>query len=509
MLQSMRYAMPEIALAIGALVVITWNAFVRGRARFAGVISGALLALIFSAIASAQGLRAVPRWPLPALLFDGQRSCDAYACGFRLLFAVVTAIVLLATVPTGSAQVSGARGHDVRGEMVALILVACLGMNLMAMAHTLLLVYLAIETVSVSSFVLSALHSSDVARSQTAALKYVVYGGTASGVMLFGMSWLYGLSHSIALPEIAERSLVMTRELGHVPNAVGIAAACVLVGLAYKVAAVPFHMWAPDVYEAAPGLVAGFLAVGPPAAGLALLVRVAREGFSVQSLAAEPLAVWSILAGSLAVMTMTVANLAALAQTEMKRLLSYATIAQAGMMLLAVSVFDAEGISALAFYLVAYCCMTLGAFVVAFVVSQASGGDGSIAALRGLGSRAPALAAALTVFLVSLVGLPPCAGFTAKVYVIASLLRAPGEYHAWYWLLACAGIGNMAVAMRYTMRVLRTMYLQPPAETSSERVFVHKVHGLITLALAIPTLLLGVFWGPLYDFISERVSTLP
>jgi NADH-quinone oxidoreductase subunit N len=113
------------------------------------------------------------------------------------------------------------------------------------------------------------------------------------------------------------------------------------------------------------------------------------------------------------------------------------------------------------------------------------------------------------VFLVSLVGLPPCAGFTAKVYVIASLLRAPGEYHAWYWLLACAGIGNMAVAMRYTMRVLRTMYLQPPAETSSERVFVHKVHGLITLALAIPTLLLGVFWGPLYDFISERVSTLP
>ncbi len=503
-LQSVRYVIPEIALGLAALGVVAWEAFARGRARFVGIVCIALSALAAAALASAQQLRATPRLPLPALLFDGHLSCDAYACGFRLLFALVTAIAIVATLPGDRADRAPARG-----ETVALILLASLGMNLMAMAHTLLLVYLAIETLSVPSFVLTALGTRSPARSHDAALKYVVYGAAASGVMLFGMSWLYGISRSLALPEIAERSLVMTRELGHVPNAVGIAAACVLVGLVYKVSAVPFHMWAPDAYAGAPGPVAGFLAVGPVAAGFALLVRVAREGFDVQALAAEPLAVWSILVGSLAVATMTVANLAALVQNATKPLLAYATIAQAGNMLLAVSVFDAEGVSAMVFYLVAYCCMTLGAFVVAQVVSEASGGDDSLAALRGLGARAPALAASFTAFLVSMVGLPPFAGFTAKVYVITSLLRAPGEYHAWYWALACAGVGNTALAVAYTARVLRVMYLESPEEAASERVLVPRVQGAIALVLAIPTLLLGVFWGPLYDFISERVATLP
>jgi NADH-quinone oxidoreductase subunit N len=501
-LQSARYAIPEIALSLAALLVLAWDLFAKGRARRTGIFVLALGALAVAAFADARELTLAPHFPLPAVLFDGQLTCDTYACAFRLFFAIVTAFVIVAAIPPAT------RAEGALGETIALLLVVCLGMSLMAMARTLLLVYLAIEIVSVLSFILTAFRPGD-SKSHEAGLKFVVYGGVASGVMLYGMSWIYGLSRSLELGEIAERVAAMTKEQGHLPNAFVIGAACVTAGLAYKIAAAPFHMWAPDVYEGAPTLVAAFLSVGPKAAGFALLVRFFREAFGAQAATAEPRAAWAILAGSLALATMTIGNLSALAQTNMKRLLAYSSIAHAGTMLLAFAVFDDEGVAAIAFYLVAYCAMNLGAFLVVLAVGEASDGDESLDAFRDLGARAPALAATMAIFLISLVGLPPFAGFVGKLYVLVALLRAPGDYHAWYWFLACAGVANTALSLSYYARVLRAMYLDAPPAAVRARMSVRKLHAALAMILAVPTVLLGVWWGPLYDFVSQRVAATP
>lgn len=501
--QSLRYAVPELAMAVGALFVLVWDLLARGRARRVGVFAVALVALAVAAFACVRQLAVTPRLPLPAVLFDGQLACDSYACVFRLLFATVTALVILAAVPASPRQKGG---EGALAEIVVLLLLACVGMSLMAMARTLLLVYLAIELVSVPSFILAALRSRDRAGPE-AALKYALYGSVASGAMLYGMSWIYGMSRSLVLSEIAERVVSMTKEQGHLPNAFVIGIACVMAGLAYKIAAAPFHMWAPDVYEGAPTLVAAFLSVGPTAAGFALLVRFFREGLGAQAAAAEPRAAWGILAGSLAVATMTIGNLSALSQTNVKRLLAYASIAQVGTMLLAFAVFDDEGVAALAFYLVAYCAMNLGAFLVVLAVGEGSDGDESVDAFRGLGERAPAIAAAFAIFLVSLVGLPPFAGFVGKLYVLLALLRAPSDYHGWYWFLACACVANTALSLVYCARLLRTMYLERAPE--GERVSVAPLHATMALLLTVPTVILGLWWGPLYDFVSQRVAVSP
>jgi NADH-quinone oxidoreductase subunit N len=507
---SLRYVVPEIALALAPLLILAWDLFVpkaHPRARVAGVFTIALTALGVAALLSFLALVGAPRLPpLPALLFGGQLACDGFACGFRLLFALVTAFVLVAAIPTREAAVE-ANGRGGSGaEFVALVLVVCLGMNLMAMAQSLLLVYLAIEMVSVVSFVLVGFRPRE-SRSHEAALKYVVYGGVASGVMAYGMSWLFGLARSLSLPDISERALAMTRDQGHLPTALAIGVACVTAGFAYKIAAVPFHMWAPDVYEGGPTLVSAFLSVGPKAAGFAVLLRVFREAFFAGTPLPEAEAPWPILAGVLAVATMTLGNLSALGQSNLKRILAYSSIAHSGTMLLAFSLFDDEGIAAIAFYLVAYAAMNLGAFLAVFAVSEAIG-DETVEGIRGLGSRAPGMAAALTIFLFSLVGLPPFAGFVGKLYVFVALLRAPGDYRAWYAFLAAAGAINTALSLFYYARILRAMYLLPVAE-EGRPVSVRPLHAVMTALLVAPTLLLGVWWGPLYDFLSRTVTMIP
>jgi NADH-quinone oxidoreductase subunit N len=345
-------------------------------------------------------------------------------------------------------------------------------------------------------------------RSHEGALKYVVYGGVASGVMAYGMSWLFGLTRSLYLPEIAERALAATHEQGHLPNALAIAVACILAGFAYKIAAVPFHMWAPDVYEGAPTLVAAFLSVGPKAAGFAVLVRFFREAFAAQTPLSEAEAPWPILAGVLAVATMTVGNLSALGQTNVKRLLAYSSIAHVGTMLLAFSLFSDEGVAAIAFYLVAYAATNLGAFLVVLAVGEAVG-DESVDGLRGLSTRAPGMAAALAIFFLSLIGLPPFAGFVGKLYVFTALLDAPGEYRGWHTFLALAGAINTVLSLFYYARVLRAAYLTPAPAVGGGPVSVRKLHAIMTASLVAPTVLLGVWWGPLYDFLSRTVTMTP
>jgi NADH-quinone oxidoreductase subunit N len=280
---------------------------------------------------------------------------------------------------------------------------------------------------------------------------------------------------------------------------------CMLAGFGYKISAAPFHMWTPDVYEGAPTPVTAFLSVGPKAAGFAVLVRFFADALGAQDVNAVAGVViespWPVVAGCLAMATMTIGNLSALGQDNVKRMLAYSSVAHAGYMLLGFSVFSHLGVASIVFYIVTYCFMNLGAFLVVMAVAEKSNGDESIAAFRGLGRRAPITAGVMALFLFSLTGLPPFAGFIGKFYLFWALLKSGG---VWNWTLAVVGMLNSVVSLFYYSRVVRAMFLEKSEKTSS--VDVRKLFGTVSVVLAVPTLVLGVYWAPVYDFVERSIS---
>ena len=267
-------------------------------------------------------------------------------------------------------------------------------------------------------------------------------------------------------------------------------------------------MWTPDVYEGAPTVITAFLSVGPKAAGFAILVR-----FFADALGAVPhpgvatplasLAPWPVLAGCLAMATMTVGNLSALGQNNVKRMLAYSSIAHAGYMLLGFSVFSEAGIAAIVFYVFVYCFMNLGAFLIVMAVAERSGGDETIDAFRGLGQRAPLVACIMALFLFSLTGIPPFAGFVGKFYLFAALIKAGGS---WSWTVAIVGVLNSVVSLFYYARVVRAMFLEKGDR--SEPKSVRPLFGAASVVLAVPTLVLGIYWAPLYDFVARSLTMI-
>ncbi|HEX9103232.1 MAG TPA: NADH-quinone oxidoreductase subunit N, partial [Polyangia bacterium] len=271
-----------------------------------------------------------------------------------------------------------------------------------------------------------------------------------------------------------------------------------LAGFGYKVASVPFHMWCPDVYEGAPTAVTAFLSVGPKAAGFALLLRFC-AGVLPAELGGAP-APWPLLFGLIAAATMTLGNLGALAQTNVKRLLAYSSIAHAGYVLLALVAAGHDGARAILLYLVTYLFMSLGAFAV--VVAVADGGVGDqLAEWRGLGRRAPWAAAAMAIFLFSLTGLPPFAGFFGKVYVFYALVARGGSFMV---TLAVVGILNSALSLYYYARVLRAMYFDAPADEAP--IAVAPLHASLLAVLALPTVALFLVWSPLARFVDASLG---
>ena len=369
----------------------------------------------------------------------------------------------------------------------------------MAMSRNLLMIYLSIELVSVISFVMAGFKRGD-ARSSEAALKYVVFGGMASGVMAYGMSWLYGLAGSLDLAVIAER-VAVTSGSGQVPVALLVGVLCILAGFGYKISAAPFHLWTPDVYEGAPTSITALLSVGPKAAGFAILVRFFKEGLEATSQSDGLLTPWSLFGGLMAMATMIVGNFSALQQDNVKRMLAFSSIAHAGTMLLGFCVFNDAGVRAIVFYIVVYACMNLGAFLVVAAVAERHGDSESIETYHGLGTRAPVLAVLMAIFLFSLTGLPPFAGFIGKFNLFAALVEAGG---GWNWFLAAVGVVNSAVSLFYYARILRAMFLTKP--TTDSPVIVRPSWTTAVVALAVPTVVLGVYWGPVYDLVARSVS---
>lgn len=498
--RSLTWFLPEVALIAGLMLVIVWDLVARGKSRITGVVVLSLAALLTSGALSATYL--VTPSVHDVQLFHGLLAFDHFSHVFRVLFAFVAAVIIIFAVPAPETG-GGTRDHKGSGEFFTLLLVVTLGLNLMVMSRNLLMIYLSLELVSVISFVLAGFKIDD-RKSSEGALKYVIFGGTASGIMLYGMSWLYGLARSLDVGEIASRIALDTAHEGKLPLVVLVAVICILAGFGYKISAAPFHMWSPDVYEGAPTSVTAFLSVGPKAAGFAVLLRFFSEALHATATDAGNVTPWAVIAGVLAMATMTVGNFTALHQSNVKRMLAYSSIAHAGYMLLGFCVFDGAGTNAIVFYLVTYALMNLGAFLVVAAVAERSGGNESVGAFNGLGVRSPLLAIAMAIFLFSLVGLPPFAGFVGKFYIFAALLNAGGK---WNWFLATIGVINSAVSLYYYARVIRAMYLTKPAE---EAPLVPRTGwSAATILLAIPTLIIGVYWAPIYDLISSSLALAP
>jgi NADH-quinone oxidoreductase subunit N len=499
-LRSALWFQPEMALTFGTLFLFVIDLFWRkSAARVAYLTAGALAVLGVAAVLLA-------RQPAdPQALFNGMLATDAFANFFKWLFLGAGALTV----------VVAAQGKDFPaariGEFYALLMAIVLGMFMMASATDLLMVYLSIELVSMVSYVLAGYRKGD-RKAAEGSLKYVIYGGVASGVMLFGMSYLYGLTGTTSLLELGQRIGELQAAAGPAAAATKIALVVAIVfvtaGIGYKVAAVPWHMWCPDVYEGAPTPFTAFLSVGPKAAGFALALRFFHSAFTMpgagvgpggfaEALAGIP---WPAVVGVVSAVTMTLGNLTALGQTNLKRLLAYSSIAHAGYTLMGLSAVSDRGVQAVMIYMLVYLVMNVGAFVVVILVAEATGSE-SILDYKGLARRHPLAAVTFAIFLFSLTGLPPFAGFAGKWYLFYAVFeRIDGPGGGWYGMLALVGALNTAISLYYYVRIVRAMFIDPPYVANPGPLRPRVGYQLLLGVSSAAILVFGVWWTPMVEW---------
>ena len=451
-------------------------------------------------------------------LFGGLLVFDSLTAYIRLLLMGFLAVYNPFT------KASGIPDHEDGADFYTLVLGATLGMCLMASANHLLMVFMAVEMASVPSYALAGLLKGRKASSE-AALKYAVYGAGAAGIMLYGISLLAGLLGTCHLPSMAaELSRVV--DAGSASGNVMVLALgglMVAVGLAFKLSAVPFHFWCPDVFEGAAAEIGGFLSVASKAAAVALLLRicfglgvpttghgaVAAIGANLAELGSTRHFIVAVV-GLMAAVTCTLGNLAAYGQTNMKRLLAYSTIAHAGYLMMAVAAAVAmvgidpagsrDAVSAVAFYLGTYLFMNLGAFAIVALLRNRLRSE-EIDSYAGLVRSSPGIVIATGVVLVSLIGLPPLAGFVAKFLVFSSLVQAitAGAERPLMFVLLVVGGFNTVISLFYYLRVLKVMTFDPPpADRPGGEFSLVSLPGAVVTALVVPVVVLGIFWSGLY-----------
>lgn len=481
---SLSHSIPEAILAVTVIVLLMLELVVRRKESLGEV---ALLAVAAAALAGGLQMGGPYGW-----LFNRMVVVDSFAVFFKIVlgFGAFGAVWM----SLGSKELKGQ--HP--GEYYAILVASLLGMFYMASATNLLMAYLALEFVSQTSYILAGFLRAN-RRSTEAALKYLIYGGVATGAMIYGMSLVFGLTGSLDYSVIATR--MAEAPAAHAP-VIFIALTLILAGFGYKIAMVPFHMWSPDVYHGAPLPITAFLAVASKAAGFAILIRFFYPGLSTLAGAGTWVRLeavdWPSLIVAAAMVTMTLGNLAALRQDNVKRLLAYSSIAHAGYILMGMVVLNNEGLRAMLFYLVVYYMMNLGAFLVVLMVLNQSGRE-DMDSFRGLAWRGGALpAAAMMIFMFSLAGLPPLAGFIGKFYLFAAVINAK------MWTLAVVAGLNSVVALYYYARIVRTMYLDQPVE--GDPVMTVDLHNSVLVgALVVGTLVFGVYWAPLINLADRSV----
>ncbi|MGO8836601.1 MAG: NADH-quinone oxidoreductase subunit N [Limisphaerales bacterium] len=470
----LRAAAPEIVLTITVLLVLAVDLIaLRGESVARRFGTGAMVSIIGCLLAAAFTFTHYgPIDPLHGMLVVDPRT--------NFLKVVLLALTVFTVLISASGKFTG---HV--GEYLAMVLLATIGLMFLVSAEDLLMIFISLELVSLSLYVLTAFNKRN-AKSGEAALKYFLFGGMSAAFLLFGFSLLYGLSGSTNLPEIA-RGLA---DKGFDPLLL-VAIVMTVIGFGFKVAAVPFHLWAPDAYEGAPTPSAAFIASGSKVASFYILAKILTLGLGGASGSAVwhgYVSGWTPVIAVVAAFSMVLGNLTAIVQTSVKRLLAYSAIAHAGYMLLGVLANTTYSQGALLFYVISYALTVLGAFGVVAVVEEATGGD-ALSNFAGLSRRAPGLSLCLLVFLLSLAGIPPLAGFIGKFLVFSAAVGADADHLGLLWLVILA-IVMSAVSFYYYLQVLKQAYVLDAPE-SAPAIKVPLVMRLTLILLAALVIFLG------------------
>jgi NADH-quinone oxidoreductase subunit N len=428
-------------------------------------------------------LATLARWGKPGRAFQDMIVLDDFALFANVVICYAAALVVMLSIDYLR------RNGPETGEYYALVLFSTGGMMLLAAAGDLIVLFLALELMSLSLYVLAGLFTHELAASE-ASMKYFILGAFAASFLLYGIALIYGATGTTNLDRIA----AVAAGRAHDPLLV-IGLGLLLVGFGFKISSVPFHMWAPDVYQGAPTSVTALIATGSKAAALAALIRVLVTALR----GSQP--DWAVLLWVVAAVTMTVGNVVAIAQSNLKRLLAYSSIAHVGYMLIGIVAGGSAGPGAVLFYLLTYVFTTAGAFGVLTLCERAQAEAVEVGDYAGLGRRHPVLAAALGLFLLSLVGIPPLAGFVGKFYLFAAAVRAG------YLWLAVIGVVNSAIAAYYYLRVVVFMYMREP-EGAGARLVPSFAGGLALAIALIGIVLLGVIPAPFADLAQAAVAPL-
>ncbi|GAB63624.1 NADH dehydrogenase I subunit N [Candidatus Jettenia caeni] len=417
--------------------------------------------------------------------FNESFAIDNYSLFFNFIFLLSTGLVILISH-------SYIKREEINhGEYYALILFSTIGMMLMASGADLLNIYIGLEVMSISIYILTGFKRSKLI-SNEASLKYFLLGAFATGFLLYGISLVYGSTGAINLKQIAG----FIADKGSISNPLLLMGmALIIIGLGFKVASVPFHAWVPDVYEGAPTTITAFMSVGPKAAAFAAFLRILMTAFGSTHYE------WQKIIYILALLTMTVGNVVAIAQTNLKRMLAYSSIAHAGYLLIALVAANDMGVSSVLFYILAYTFMNIGALAVVIIVSQKGDEFIQIHDFAGLGFKHPGLAVAMSLFMLSMAGIPPTAGFVGKFYIFSAAIKSG------YIGLAVIGVINSVISVFYYLRIMVIMYMKEPTRDFNPLTLSPLIVVAVVLSV-IGTLHLGIFPSKIMEIAQQSILIL-
>jgi NADH-quinone oxidoreductase subunit N len=486
-LQSLEFFIPELILTITILAALITDLFVKkSKTNMIGWVLGVGLVIVGLSV---HNLSSVP----PTTLFLDMIVIDPFSSFMKIIIILSTLLVIVAS------WVNDELEKYRKGEYFTVMGIMVMGLFLMTSSIDIIMLYISIEVVSIMSFVLAAYLKLDT-RSNEAGLKYVIYGAFSSGVMLFGLSIVYGLAGSTNYFAIQD---TLSSLDGSANPALIMALLMIFAGFGYKISSVPFHFWTPDVYEGSPSTITAYLSVAPKAAGFAMIIRFFHQVFS-DSIGLTSNAIgstdlpWPEIIGVLAVVTMTMGNLVAIQQKSIKRMLAYSSIAHAGYMMLALPVLSMEAVESVMIYLFIYVFMNLGAFFIVIFVKNKTGGE-SFEDFEGLGWKMPIVGAFMTLFMLSLTGLPPTAGFIGKLYIFKTLVGAGSEF---LWLVVAGGV-NSVISLYYYFHVVKVMFLG--GKRSDVITYPPSTMFGLMIFTAVPSLLLGLYWNPLASWVKDSL----
>ena len=471
---------PELSLCGIALVVILLDLFIKQKKALAGIsVIGLIIPLAFT----------IALWGEQQASFSGMLMVDNFSLFFKFLILGIAALVILSSVDYVS------KFARFQGEYYALILLSAGGMMLMASTGELISIYIALELASISLYVLASFLKDP--KSSEAGLKYMILGAISSAVLLLGMAFVFGLTGTTHLDQIAEKvgQLIAEGQLTDSP-ALLLGIVLLVAGFGFKIASVPFQMWVPDVYEGAPTPITAYLSVASKAAGFAVILRVFYTAFGAETISGD----WAMIFAVLAAISMTLGNVVAIAQSNIKRMLGYSSIAHAGYIMIGLAAISTLGKGGVLFFLAGYALANLGAFIAIIAISNKIGSD-EITDYSGMARRSPVIAFILAFCLISLIGIPPTVGFMAKFYIFNAAIQ---ENLLWLVIIA---VLNSVVSAYYYLRVVKLMYVGEPA---SEEAIPSSISLRISLAItSLGVLVLGIYPWLVIRLAENAVAALP